>query len=550
MFAWAVLKIAGCGVLAELFQRNRLVRTWAFLLFAAVASVMVVFFQANGMSASAGFIYKWFDNQAIKTSIILGLSARNIPIVVFFAAVLCISLYYNIFYPKELRRLRSGGFYALIFTAMMLLVASTNIMQLLVSVFFIDLMTFYLLWTDKIKRKFLFYNFISDVLLMLLLAAVWGIGHKTQLNQLLRIGANDNRLLLGIIWLTAVFLKSGLFLFHNYILDWQENGFVRSLYLFYGATPLAGLIIMLKTADVGHYHNFLWPALDIFAALTMLGSFAGSIRADNLKAKMLYWNLMLLGLMFALLSLGQKELLRVFPLLPLCGVLISSVILLPMVGAAYETSVSKMGGFAGKMKLSLGLTFIALAGELHLLINLINEKNYWWIMGFAILHLLSLTFVIGRIYFGQSDAGERVWVELKNPHLLYWFVPLLLIAAIWFAYPSPDIKLALFLPLCIFLSWCFSKDMFNRFAIRKDASGEYAVTLFNLLLIEPLKVLGRVLWLLIDFVLLEKVLYSLAGKSINLCIAISMRLHGNTRFAGAVFFMSGLMALAAVYYFK
>ena len=136
--------------------------------------------------------------------------------------------------------------------------------------------------------------------------------------------------------------------------------------------------------------------------------------------------------------------------------------------------------------------------------------------------------------------------------LVLCIVPMVgsLIASIWFAYPSPDIKLALFLPLCIFLSWCFSKDMFNRFAIRKDSSGEYAVTLFNLLLIEPLKVLGRVLWLLIDFVLLEKVLYGLAGKSINLCIAISMRLHGNTRFAGAVFFMSGLMALAAVYYFK
>ena len=120
-----------------------------------------------------------------------------------------------------------------------------------------------------------------------------------------------------------------------------------------------------------------------------------------------------------------------------------------MVGAAYETSVSKMGGFAGKMKLSLGLTFIALAGELHLLINLINEKNYWWIMGFAILHLLSLTFVIGRIYFGQSDAGERVWVELKNPHLLYWFVPLLLIAAIWFAYPSPKPVFRLEIPIGI-----------------------------------------------------------------------------------------------------
>ena len=73
---------------------------------------------------------------------------------------------------------------------------------------------------------------------------------------------------------------------------------------------------------------------------------------------------------------------------------------------------------------------------------------------------------------------------------------------------------------------------------------------YQTVLVAPIKILGRVLWLLIDFLIIERTIVSSLTSSSNLMVKVLDRMHTGSLFSSAGYVFLGLGLFAAVIYAK
>ena len=64
-------------------------------------------------------------------------------------------------------------------------------------------------------------------------------------------------------------------------------------------------------------------------------------------------------------------------------------------------------------------------------------------------------------------------------------------------------------------------------------------TAYHLFIVGPIKVLGRVLWLTVDFLIIERTVINSLHKMLMILINIFQRLHTDSRWAYVFFFLAG-----------
>ena len=79
-------------------------------------------------------------------------------------------------------------------------------------------------------------------------------------------------------------------------------------------------------------------------------------------------------------------------------------------------------------------------------------------------------------------------------------------------------------------------------------AAEPVMAFYNAALITPLTVLGRILWLLVDFLLIEKTFVNTLNNVVNALVRLTARIHTDVRGSGLVFTAAGLAAAAVCYY--
>ena len=92
MFALTTLKVLAAGLATVFFQKNRLVKSWAFILFAAVAAILAYDFENNTpFEASLWFVH-WIKTPTLNLNLGLKTGMEYAPFIFGGVAVLLFSL--------------------------------------------------------------------------------------------------------------------------------------------------------------------------------------------------------------------------------------------------------------------------------------------------------------------------------------------------------------------------------------------------------------------------------------------------------------------------
>ena len=552
MLALSMLKLLLLGVFSEIFQKNRLQKSWAVVVCILAAVVVFLMLTPEIMVNGKAFVYNWIETAAIRVKLTLLPSVEMYKLGALLSLMALAMMFYNCFYDEGKMRLRNAGLYLLILVAMMALVSAQNMMQVIIALCWVDVLCFYLLKDSWLKRGYMFYNVLADMLFIITSALVWGDQKSLSLEALARyMHDGDNKQIVALFWTLVVLLKTGMVLFHDFVLNLKKISFVRGIYIFYAATPMAGLILLWKTRSVLENVEWVRVAIAAFAAGSMLWAFVGSLIIDNIKAKIMYWNMMLMGLMAALLSVSTKVFLDFVPWLPWCGIMLSTVMILPVVAASNEVMVSKMGGFIRRLKISFGVSMLLVAAELQVILHYSDETGKMWVWGFLLLQMLSVTSVWRRIYCGKTKADEKVWALLQNPNLLY-FVPVVLFVGLVFSYfgaPLQNVWSGLAAVLILVVANPLAKTE-KLYVLEKIQTAAPCSSLFEIVLVFPVRILGRVLWLLIDFVFIERTIINTLRRLMAFLVKTVAILHMNMFVGTFIFTLMGGAILIWVYYFN
>ena len=149
------------GIVAVFFQKNRLQRIWAFLLWAGFAGIAFSWQAESLAGGDFRAVYRWIVSPVINVDLVLKNNAEvfKMTAAVFIAGGF--ALFYNIFYDLEKERLRSGGLYLLLTAAMIFLICAENMMQLLIGACLADILGFYLIRDTMSKQRYVFYRVVG-----------------------------------------------------------------------------------------------------------------------------------------------------------------------------------------------------------------------------------------------------------------------------------------------------------------------------------------------------------------------------------------------------
>lgn len=559
MFALTVLKIGVLGLLTEIFQKNRMVRSWSWFLFMAVVLCLWPWLteQANLLKKSLWF-FNWIDTSVIKVDIALRTGTEYAPFIWAQIIALMFALNYNAFFSFEKMRLRYAGLYTLIFVAMMFVVSAFNIMQLLIAICFVDILGFYLLQDIGVKRHYMFFNFFADFLLMVLFALVWGWEHNLNISALkLFVKHSPFAGYAAVLFVISVCIKCGTAFFHNYLLDMKSISFVRGVFMVYATTPFSGLVLLYRCSHA--FSAFIWVEYVFWGMLVLSAVWAlvSFVLIDAFKAKILYLHMLVVSFLALMIFIDKSEFLRILPFMVLVACMLSGVMILPLVAAANEPLVSKTGGMVKLMKFSLGVSVLSVSGSVYFICSQISQSNVWLLVAFAAVLFLLFIHFFSQVYFGAVHADERVLAVVKNPNILYfmfifaaWVVLLFYVKPIFVSSYLNFIIFPLMVLLLIILSGWVRPLRFcdNVYAYENLQKSAPALKLFYVCLVFPIKTLGRVLWLTIDFLLIERFLVAFIRQLIYSLIKLSRFAHHNIKYGGVVFMLLGLLIVLFAFF--
>ncbi len=543
------LIIAGLG--SEVIAKDRFEKFLTFVLFAILLFLGLNFFESWQGGITDNFTYHWITSRYNKADINIFSSAENYALIFPFFIISALLVLDNVFYPLEPKRGRFSGLIVLNLACLILLICSRNFIQLLIGACAIDVLGFYITDDMEAKKKYTFYNTIADLGLFMVFAVLWGYLGSMEINRLSdfhKLGAHRD--LTAILLIICVMIKSGMFMFQNQFLDLQGISFNRLNMISFVSTPVVGIIILCKTYPLLEISHYSIPLIQIISGATVFWGICGTLLIDNIKEKALYLNMMLYGTIYGLLSVGLIEITLLSELL-VGGFLLVSCLMLVVISSSNENYISRMGGFIKSLKWTFFITLTSILAVFQTLIKNITPENQYWIWGYIAALILSLSYILNQIYLGKSNADERVFAMLKNASILYWG-PVLLISVSWI-YQQNLWNNTLYV-FCTAFVLLLIFGFFRRLGVAYDSEQvqdtDFFESLYNAVVIAPIKILGRVLWLTIDFLIIEKTIINALGKIMKFLIQSVQKINSGSIWNNISFILLGWGIIMYYFYFR
>lgn len=546
MLVELLILILGAGLISELVPKNRLPVLWS-LFSAAAVSYFVYRLSLLGNAPDLYLNCPWLKIPNLAVNLEIVVNAGNIYLVFALSILALLVLLQNTFGAENAKNSLNGLVLLNLLSSLMLVFAG-NYVQMLVAVGVCDVLVFSAVNNIEAKKKYIYANFLADIGLVSIFAVILGQGGGLELDKLpdyARFGHHKD--FVAILLLLCIFVKTGLFLFHGAYTEMRTLGFNRLNYVLFTATPLTGYLLLLKTESLLQISPFSYPLLKIFAFSSVLWGVWGALAIDNLKQKAVYFALMFWGLVYAFAAFGSRLDSLQFASLLTAAFLFGQVLMLICAAASNETQVSETGGFLKSLKFTFLLALLVLAAFFSVLFKT-AEGSPWLAGSYALLFAAASAHVLSQILLGESRADERVQAMLKNPPLPFW-LPVAAAAAVlcWSFRLSP---LWLTPLLAAWLGLFFLRPLRRLDALYDNdvlQEADYVGTAYELLIITPVKVIGRLLWLTVDFVFIERTIISSVQNALGFMIFLFRRIHSGTVTGMLLFMLLGFAVIGIVW---
>ena len=384
-------------------QRMRYDRLISWLMFFA-ATILFMEFATNAVNLNKEtFSFLWSTSKIgdITIDFSPGLGEHRLLLPLFFLSLVTI-LHNNIFRYEE-KKSAFNAFILLNFASLSLLTCSENYVQMTTAVFVTDILGYLILKDVDSSHRYVIYNFFADTCLFMVLALVCGKLQSLSLSDLPRyeqIGRHKD--FVGLMFLIAVFIKMGLFMFQSYLLDLSAARLQRMSAVNLLFAPLTGILVLLKLHGLVEISDLALPLLKIISLLTMIFGLLNFIMIDNLKKKLVYLNMGFLGLLLLMLENHNLRWNWQYSFYYSVGYFINLLFLKMYLYQNHEAKVSEMLNGRGTNSFILRTTlvqFVLIANIFISLIYRISVKHeQYWILASGIILICAIATVLNHIY--------------------------------------------------------------------------------------------------------------------------------------------------------
>lgn len=537
------LGLVSIALLFFLIGQEKRRRIWSVLLFGAVLALLYAFFEKINAIGISNVMYSWIPHHTLQANLSFVTAGKASACVSMMSLCLAAMIYLNIVYRREEYSLYINNFILLNFAALIILLASQDFIQLMIGSCCFSIIGFYLINDVEAKTRFIFYNFLAELAVFTALAVVYAHLGTITLSALLQyLQAGRHKDLVSTLLLGAVFAKCGMFLFQSQIIGLKRLAFNRGIAVAVFGAPLSGLIVFAKLMPLIEVSAYAQPLFNVIVGISAVWAAAGVLLIDSLKAKILYLNMFFYSFCLYMMWGGgdvfYNRLVYLYP--PLLG--IYTALLFASVSASDEVQVSQMGGFARRLWLDFLLGLLAVFVLIGIFFKHFDSDPAKW---FVYIFLGLVAAVLHMVYLGKNHSDERVEALLKNINVACW-LPFLIVNGWWLSYSGlykSDAVWAyfgFFAAAVILLPAGFAFRFAGCEGLQK---GDIMHRFYIVLLITPLRLLGRVLWLAIDFVVIERSVIGSISHSTRFVVQNLQKIQG----AGwANYFMMILLGLAVV----
>ena len=536
MIAYTTFLLFLTGLFSSIKVSIKTDKILSFIAFAALFTIFGNFCESwlSGDNQTFSFIWNSSPSGNINFDIIS--NPYNYEIILpFFIITLLSALHIQIFRYEE-RKSSAVAFLAFNLAILTAMITSNNFVQLLSAVFIADILAVLIIKDTGASKKYTLMNMAADMILFMVLAVINSLVDSLDIRQILAYKKSGFHAdFLAIFGLTAVFMKFGFFIFHIGILSLQNIRLHRLLEILFLSAPLTALVLLLKFNILWRESAYFLPYLDALCSLTLAFGFFGSLLIDCYKAKIIYWQLMFWALFVELLKFNGFIWSAWFTALFLGMYILSNGLYLLHYYFNRRPLVSQFMTIRKENKYPLqGAFLIIFSAVISLsmtLTNMYNNVNRYYIWTFAVLFTLSLSAVLYQILFLPR---RRKLLQLSTIPTQYLITAELLLFATSLLYYFHDYHISavgvpvVFVLLCLFnplhkLSYFYTKTDIQNF--------EFFAFLYNNL-ITFLQISGKVLWLLIDRLFMDKIFIRFTVWSAKSGLSLFRKAHQSPLLGG------------------
>lgn len=466
----------------------------------------------NGQTES--FFVLWDASLSGDIRLNINSSLRNYRMVFPFFSITLFSLINNLTFRFETQKKNISAFICLNFAALTMLITAGNFIQLITFVFVIDILSQLFIQDINAGRRYAIYNLVADMGLFLAFALLRGGLENLTISRLTSVNVPHHDFA-ALIILISLFIKLGFFVFHTCFLDLKSARFHRLIMLFYLSSPAAALILFVKLFGFLSEFTAFLPIVNTAVVLTVAWGAMGAVIMNNLKEKLVYFNMMLISLLIKIASLPDFVWNSKFSF-----VIINSF-LINICFYYLHYYISRKNNLVGSSEIrpcnpvpfiGVSLLWIMAVSVLGMLLgSYCNAVSRIWLGGFAFAFLLGSSHTLRQVY--RLVKPKFLKVKFDRSPLLVLFGALVALSLIarfeqnnW-RFGAAGITFFVLL-LLIFPFRCFDKD--DSFCNRLQSIDIFP-HLYNALFVKPMKAIGKTLAVFVDFMFFEKTLLMLSN---------------------------------------
>ena len=551
MIAYTALLLVIVGIFSSIKFDIKADRNLSFLFLISFCLIFINF--GNNMLSDVmhSFSYEWLTPQGRRLNMDLISNPYNYLLIFPSFLLTLLFLFNNQVFHYEERRCSYTAVLVFNLAALMVLATGNNFIQLLAALFVVDILSFFLIHNVEASRYYILLNMFADMILFAVSAIINSQVHSLELSQISlyrQIGIYPD--FVAFAGLSAVFIKFGFFFFQVGLMGIKSIRLHRLQNVLLLSSPLAALLLLLKFSVLWRVSEYFTAYLDIGCGLTILWGFIGSICTNKIKAKIIYWQMMLWALFVELLRFHGFVWFGEFTFLLLEIYTLSAIFYLVYFYNRRRQLMTELIAIQQNKNKNI-LIFILLISVVtalaNTLTNIYNFHNRYYIWTFAILFMFTLCNSISQVFHAprqsllqhhKADTDYKIMLLLQIVALLIF----LLFDAHFTKVSVYGFSIA-FILFSIFFPCRFLIKLYNvSFLQTEDILGRTYITL-----IKSLRLCGKLCWLIIDQLFLEKIIINFFTMIFHFILKIFNRLH-NSRIVGFSLLLLLLWSLVLLSY--
>lgn len=530
MIANTALWVVIIGVISSLKVGIKADKWLSWLAFISIFFVFGYFIQGVNKDTTDILSFVWNSTAAGNINVDIVTNKYNCLQILPFFIITLASISNNILLRYEERRSLYDSFLLFNIFALIMMITSSNFVQLLSALFLVDILSFFIIKDIEMTRKFMLVNLIADMLLFACMAIINANVNSLDIAQIKNFsGAGFVSHFISALGGVSILMKFGIFPFHKVFSDLKQTRFHRLQNVLYLTSPISALILLLKFYPLLAKSSYFASLFLIALFVNFLIGTISFVYSDNLKEKMINFQMIFWSLILYLLInksfIWDMELAKIY----ICSWVFGSVLYFIYNSSNRHSNLSEIL----KLQLCSGYTvigsifvsFFAIKILMPLIfIEFLIDKNYF-ILSFGIGILICISSILKFIYIeDKSNSSNNLNRSPINSRLL--LVPIMILIGLMYDTNVNIYHIIVSVILFIFFILIIPSSFLINPKINKDDK-DISMKLYQIIIIRPLYIVGRFFGLLVDRLFVEKIIIGTTTLSFEGCIKIFRSIHNN-----------------------